>query len=836
MTLDNISPRLITATLGVALTVFAFDLMTPLGVAGGVPYVVAVLVAAQSAERRFVLAVAGVTSALTFAGFFVSTEGAEQWIAVVNRALGVFVIWVTAVVSLQLLRWEAEKATAHLASIVESSGDAILSMDLDRTITSWNAAAAQMYGYQPSEAIGQPISLIVPEDLEQELLELLDSVREGGRVDQVETKRTTKSGKLVDVSLTLSPLQNVLGDVVGFSAIKRDISERKKAQERLADSEGRLQRMNETLEQQVSDRTAELQLQVAERERAQEALRQTAEDSAMLANVSRITTSSLEIRDFYEQFAELIRNMIPSDQVDIATADPAAGTVYNEYWSGSVTPNSPAAPRPWEGSIAEAVCKRGHGLLILPSDEAEVEQRYPFVLASYRNGFRSLIAVPMLLQGECTGLFVLASTRENAYTENQLQLAERVIAQIGGAISNAKLHSEVVETRHRLEETLIELRQTQEQVDRQERLRSLGNMASGIAHDFNNALGPILGYSDLLLTYPETLAEEETATSYIKDINTAAKDAQEVVGRLNEFYRHRDDFQVETKVDLNKIIAEAISLSRPRWREMTQANGISVNIHTDLNDDVPYIFGREASLRTALINLIMNAVDAMPQGGNITIYTSLDGDKVILGVADTGMGMTEEVRKRAAEPFFSTKDDEGAGLGLAMVFGVAQSHDGSMELDSTPGEGAAVVLRLPIEKSEEPKEVPSPPVATDELEHGLNILVADDEAPMRDLLVDYLKKDGHTVETAVNGLAAMETFKDGNFELVITDRAMPEMGGDQLALNVKSVASEVPVIMITGFGGMMVSSGEHPPGVDLVVSKPITIGGLRDAIKQVFSE
>jgi CheY-like chemotaxis protein len=229
----------------------------------------------------------------------------------------------------------------------------------------------------------------------------------------------------------------------------------------------------------------------------------------------------------------------------------------------------------------------------------------------------------------------------------------------------------------------------------------------------------------------------------------------------------------------------------------------------------------------------------MPEGGTIRIRTGLRegvasedqpgspvAPHVFLEVSDTGTGMTDEVRRRCLEPFFSTKGERGTGLGLAMVFGIVKRHRGTMDIESTVGKGTTFIVLLPADTTtgrevQQRAEVPAGP---------LHILVVDDEPIARDVLTEYLTGDGHTVQTAVNGRDGFEKFKAGRFAVVITDRAMPEMGGDQLAAMVKEVAPATPVVLLTGFGDLMNAAGEKPDGVDLVVKKPIRLAALREVL------
>ncbi|MFQ5859625.1 MAG: PAS domain S-box protein, partial [Anaerolineae bacterium] len=388
------------------------------------------------------------------------------------------------------------------------------------------------------------------------------------------------------------------------------------------------------------------------------------------------------------------------------------------------------------------------------------------------------------------------------------------------------------ESNRRLEEALSELEATQQQVLEQERLRALGQMASGIAHDFNNTLSPILGFSDLLLEHFKDLGDEEVVTRYLKMINTAAQDAASVVRRLREFYRSREDDEVFRPVNLNDLVEQVISLTQPRWKDQALASGITILIETDLQH-VPLVAANEAEIREVLTNLVFNAVDAMPDGGTITVRTCPDTDLIVLEMSDTGTGMTEEVRQRCLEPFFSTKGDRGTGLGLAMVYGIIQRHHGTLVIESKPGQGTNFIIRLPVHAKQEAEgrseeaEGPS---------RRLRVLVVDNEPPVVEVVRAFLTGDGHTVETAMDGLEGLKKFHAGWFDVVVTDQGMPEMSGEQLAIAIRKVAPNKPVILLTGFGGIIKSSGASPAGVDLVVSKPVTLAALRQALAKVVPD
>ena len=433
----------------------------------------------------------------------------------------------------------------------------------------------------------------------------------------------------------------------------------------------------------------------------------------------------------------------------------------------------------------------------------------------------SLLIQPVQVSDELLGIFAIAWTREaHAFTLDDLRLADGIAKQAAVA---------------------IELHRSQRHIIEQERLNAVGKMASGLAHDFNNALVPISGYAEMLLEHQEILQDTAKATKYLKLIMTGVEDAASVVSRLREFYRKREEGETYRPLSINQMVEQAVALTRPRWRDEALGSGRTILVEADMRP-VPRILGSESELRELLTNLIFNAVDAMPEGGTIRIRTGLReapvneethlapaAPQVFLEVSDTGTGMTEEVRRRCLEPFFSTKGERGTGLGLPMVFGIVKRHRGTMDIESTVGKGTTFIVLLPMDTTQareaEPRaQAPSGP---------LHVLVVDDEPIARDVLTEYLAGDGHTVETAVNGREGFEKFKAGRFSVVITDRAMPEVGGDQLAAMVKEAAPTTPVILLTGFGDLMNAAGEKPEGVDLVVKKPIRLATLRDVLAKM---
>jgi signal transduction histidine kinase len=422
-----------------------------------------------------------------------------------------------------------------------------------------------------------------------------------------------------------------------------------------------------------------------------------------------------------------------------------------------------------------------------------------------------------------------------AYDEMEKRVVERTAdlsrtnTDLGHEIGVRKTAEQaLLESNRKLAETLAELKTTQQQVIMQERLHALGRMASGIAHDFNNALAPILGFSELLLLRPETLDNREQTRDYIGMIHTAAKESAMVVSRLREFYRYREQTEVNLPVVLNDLVQQVILLTQPNWKDQALAEGVNIKVITDFKN-VPTVSGNESELREMLTNVVFNAVDAVVEkgGGSITFLTSLKGDTVALQIVDTGVGMSEEVRQRCLEPFFSTKNEHGTGLGLGIVYGIVRRHAGRIEIASEQGVGTTVTIFLPVHRD---TAAPEQPAATTGEKQGMRILVVEDEPLVREVITAYLTYDNHEIETAENGVEGLEKFRASAYDLVMTDRAMPLMNGDQFAKEVKKINPQQKIILLTGFGDLMAGTGEQPENIDLVVSKPCTMNQIRQAV------
>jgi signal transduction histidine kinase len=390
---------------------------------------------------------------------------------------------------------------------------------------------------------------------------------------------------------------------------------------------------------------------------------------------------------------------------------------------------------------------------------------------------------------------------------------------------NVALEQMVAARTAELESALVELKESQRAVVQQERFRAFGEMAGGVVHDFNNALMTVIGYSELLLADPNATADPAQVKEYLGAINTAGRDASHVVSRLRDFYRPRDKNEQFSPVNLNQIIEEAVKLAQPKWKTQAINMGRSINVSLEL-ESVPPVMGNGTELREVMTNLIFNAVDALPKGGTITLRTRPDSRMVQFEIVDNGVGMSPEVRQRCLEPFFTTKGDR-TGLGLPMVFGIIKRHDGLLNIQSVQGEGATLMIRLPIADN---VGFRSDCVARPTLMQSLSILVVDNEPCVRDIVCRYLSADGHRVTSVSSGAEAVQRFQQGEYDLLLTDHGMPGMTGLQLARFIRQMRANQPIVLLTGFA---FDSDKLPPEINRVIRKPIAPEKLRAVLADV---
>jgi PAS domain S-box-containing protein len=463
--------------------------------------------------------------------------------------------------------------------------------------------------------------------------------------------------------------------------------------------------------------------------------------------------------------------------------------------------------------------------------EPDVNQVFsPFSQRLAKAGLRSVVATPLLVESQIFGVLIAARREPHSFGSGECEFLRQLSEHVALAAHQAQLYGA-------LQTAYEDLRQTREAVMQQERLRALGQMASGIAHDINNAISPVALYTDSLLEREPNLSAQ--GRDQLEIIRRAIHDVATTVARMREFYRKPESELSLAPVQLNELVPQVVDLTRARWSDMPQQRGMVIQLQTELADDPPVIMGVESEIREALTNLIFNAVDAMPDGGMLTLRTKVVGNaaecsrQVQLTVSDTGAGMDEEARRRCLEPFFTTKGERGTGLGLAMVYGMVQRHGAEIDIESAVGQGTT--MRLIFSAPAGATDVAARSQTVYAVPTDLRILVVDDDPVLLKSLQDTLAGDGHSVVTASGGQAGIDAFlaaraQGDAFHAVITDLGMPYIDGRQVSAAVKTAAPHTIVVLLTGWGRRFVADEGMPLHVDSVLSKPPKLRELREAL------
>lgn len=404
----------------------------------------------------------------------------------------------------------------------------------------------------------------------------------------------------------------------------------------------------------------------------------------------------------------------------------------------------------------------------------------------------------------------------------------RVNLELQRQIKSAKsVEDKLRKSNMQLSDALTKLKELQQCIIRHERLSALGQLASGIAHDINNALMPVVGFAELIMQ-DDTIAEDRSLLmKMVKDILDGARHAAEVVAKLKDFYRRDSDLNV-SDIDCEALIKDACTLTKPRWAEELLAEGRRIEMLVTVKD-IPLFKADANLLRDALVNIILNSVDAITTSGTITITAETQGEQIILSVSDTGCGMTRHTKEHCMEPFFTTKGQEATGMGLAIAYGTVRRHSGSMEIDSTQSEGTTVTVRLPI-GVDSPDLFPEHDSGTSPQLPPLKILIIDDDEMARSTLEAILKPAKHQITMAHTASEGIAMASKSDYNVVITDRAMPDLSGDEVAAAIRKQKPDLPIIMVTGFGDMMKENHEKPAGIDRIISKPVNSLALKWAL------
>jgi len=681
--------------------------------------------------------------------------------------------------------------------IIETALDAVVTMSSDGVIKEWNAQAEKIFGWTRDAAIGRAVEeTIMPERYRAAhrigLARYLATGETAILNKRIQVEAIRRDGREFPAELTITPIR--MGDSITFAGFIRDITERTQAEVKLQTQFKRL---------------------------------------ALLDGITRAIALRQDITSIFQIIVRSIEEQLPADFACLCLydgVDPILTVAAVGTRSQSLAAELGMLERSKVPIDQNGLSRCVQGRLVYEPDLAVLDFPFPQRLA--RGGLRSLVAAPLQIESDVFGVLAVARFEPEGFASGDCEFLRQLSEHVALAVNQAQLHGA-------LQSAYDDLRQSQQAILQQERLRALGQMASGIAHDINNAIFPISLYTESMLERETGLSTDGRAC--LETIQRAVEDVSQTVARMREFYRQREHELALSPMDVNRLVRQVLDLTKARWSDMPQQRGIVIRAQTDLASGSPHVMGVESEVREALINLVFNAVDALPDGGSLTLRTSVSeqafaGPQLHIEVVDTGIGMDETTLRRCMEPFFTTKGERGTGLGLGMVYGTTQRHGADFDIRSVMGEGTKVRLSFPLVTTSLARSTEAEAARPSRL----RLLIVDDDPVLTKSLRDILEADGHLVTVANGGQDGIDVFRaalaaETLYSLVITDLGMPHVDGRQVACAVKNASRITPVILLTGWGQRLDTEGDVPAHVDLVLSKPPKLRDLRKAMADLTS-
>jgi PAS domain S-box-containing protein len=771
-------------------------------------------------------------------------------------------------------RRRAAEAQNRLATIVQSSHDAIMGKTLSGVITSWNPGAERLYGYREAEIVGRNAEILFPADRRSNEQAILARLADGERVEQYQTERLRKDGSKVQVSLSMSPIADATGKIIGVASVSRDISDRQRAEAKFrglleaapdaivgVTPDGIIALVNAQVERlfgygrdELLGRQVEILVPDYARDKHPAHRRDYLRDPAprrmgvgmQLAGrrkdgshfPAEISLSSIDTEDGVLVSAA-IRDVSDRTRAEAkfrGLLEAAPDAIVGVFPDGQITLVNAQAERLFGYHRDELL---GQPIEILVPDRARN------VHPGHRTGY---FTQP---QPRPMGAGMQLAARRKDGTEFPAEISLSALDTEDGPVVSAAIRDvtdriEVQAERERLK-TAAERERLEAQLHQSQRLESLGQLAGGVAHDFNNLLAVMLNYTTFVAEEIGQAAEQDGGRWQqvghdIIQIQRAGERATELTHQLLAFGR-REVVRPQV-LSLNTVVAEIETLLR-------RTLGEHIQLATSLAGDLWPVLADPGQLEQVLVNLAVNSRDAMPDGGTLSIDTTNDtidetsmtdgaarqaGRHVKLRVADTGTGIPPEIAERVFEPFFTTKPKgEGSGLGLATVYGIITQAGGHAEITSAPGAGTAFTIFLPAtDQQPTPAETPAP--ATAPSHGGETILVVEDEQALREVTRRILARNGYHVLTADSGLEALKTAEhsEQEIDLLLTDVIMPHMLGKELATKICDLYPNTRVVYMSGYAQpVLASQGTLDPGVTLV-EKPFSEPALLDRVRAVL--
>jgi GAF domain-containing protein/CheY-like chemotaxis protein len=565
--------------------------------------------------------------------------------------------------------------------------------------------------------------------------------------------------------------------------------------------DGHERRLLTSLAQQASVAIAQARLHGASVRRA--------EELGALLRAVRTMLGGLDTKTILESIVHEAAAIAGTPHVNLLLVERETATLRLAAVAGSPVP--PDFALPLGESYSGQVATTGRPVYVA---DTQGDARNQLARRDREAGIVTYLGLPIKIRDTVLGVLAFNTTAPRRYSADELAYLGSFADHAAIALDNGRLYDDA-------QRALADLRAMQRKLVQVETLRALGELAGGAAHHLNNLLTIVVGRIQLM----RRSVREEKLARPLEIIERAAKDGAEVVRRLQQFAGMRRTVEPRT-VDLNHIVTDVIEMTRGRWQDAERGQGTEIVVDARTTP-LPQVQGDPAALREMVTNLVLNAIEAMPRGGCLAVETSVHGSSAVIVITDTGVGMTEEVRQRAHEPFFTTKGVRATGLGLSVAFGIARRHGGELTLQSEADHGTSVRVSIPIPAGATPPPPPTAALAG----RRRRVLLVDDEDEVRAALAEMLIAQGHEVVQAGGGPDALRLLEeDGRIELVLTDLVMPAMSGWELAGAVKARRPALPVGVVTGWGDVPEAAPPARQSVDFVLPKPVTLEALAEAI------
>jgi two-component system, cell cycle sensor histidine kinase and response regulator CckA len=764
----------------------------------------------------------------------------------------------------------AEKLS-QLASIVECSNDAIIIHTLDGMIVSWNVGAESVYGYSAWEVLGKPRNVLVPNEQPDELAGILKTLDRGEKIQLYETVHVRKDGHRIDVSMMISPVKDASEQVVGVATITRDISERKKAEERFYKAfnatpepitianfaDGRFVDVNETFlratgfdREEVIGRTS-LELEFWDRPEDCADLIEALKKHGSVRDMEitfraksgerRTGLNSAEVIDIAGQkcvlaiFKDITNQKILGKQRELAEAELALRAAELSH-SNTALRQSEASFRSLVFNSPYAIFRSSLDGMFLDANPALLDMLgYTSVSEIVAHGLSANVCGEprerLLEYFNCQKRFrdVEVGWKRKDGKSITVSLTGRPVRNEEGKLTHFEVIGEEITARKALE---AQFRQAQ-------KMESIGRLSGGIAHDFNNLLGVIIGYCGVL----EERADVDTELRKgVQEIKKAGQRAAALTRQLLAFSRQQ---MLEPRVlNLNNVVADM-------GKMLPRLIGEDIELSTVLQPELGRVKADQGQIEQVIMNLAVNARDAMPRGGKLIIETAdveldesygqqhpptIPGQYILLAVTDTGVGMDKETQSHMFEPFFTTKEkDKGTGLGLSVVYGVVKQSGGYIWVCSEPGNGTTFKIYLPSVKESVEKVGPQD-VPAKSLKGSETILLVEDEESLRSLICSLLVHSGYTVLDTNSGVQALKIAHEhrGGIHLLLTDMVLPGISGVELAQEMTWRYSNVKVLFMSGYTAYASASQGALKAGTFLLQKPFEPEGLRSRVRGVL--